>query len=1094
MRSRSESVFVLTAACVLACTEALPPGEAPPPVQVPAPDVTPPSKRPLSDPEPFEVRDDASLQRLLDAGVAAEIFRFEIAQGERPRLAGAAALLVAFAEQNAAASPEQLEGYAVAVDGVLERAYPADPNLARGPLFFPAVRFASELADPTFDGTRTRLGQRALQLLELDLDPRSRELRAVDFARAQSTDLVNHPPLAVLVTQAMLDRTPDHHLRPGLRGALRALAARNDIELTPADLEREYPEIAAARQGLPADFERFEAERRSSFAETRVAVEAELSGVGRRIDAALDSIVQSLAREPSFFDGASRSLDPVVIAEAERQRGAARRARLASRAALSLGALLIAQQASELGRTEARQLRDFAHVQLQTDRTMNDVTGVLAVGGEALSAAGAFATGNPLGGAGGLLNVVNGVLGLVGPGVPTPDEQIFDQMVALRNQVERFRREMHDRFDSIEAQLNVLYGAMVGGLDQIDRTTRRIEGNVRQISVDLYSLRSALAQLEAHLYGVLSAGFEQSFIEDMETGLAYRQRTGSDLKFAGDGGNTFFALHSRFYSRATVITANELYAGPRTTSLVNDASAADALAKDLGVNINNLRAFPNQLGLPALGTFRVPNPTAWSLAADAYAQLGRENPWYFARLHRNDPNRLSEVIGSGQSVEAVLRNARSRALIERLVDDYRGRVAALDAVLGLANYVESRGHPRRLDPFGPVERDMRGQGPPFLRLSGGDPAQAPWFDTTVGWEVLDPRYGLAAALQLPGYGPEELRLLVSFDWERDHPELIIGLVRHHEGRWRHATSVRLSYEFDVERYTTQHFTRPLLSNGALLEGLLRARTEGEVIRAGGDWVIFRGVGERDSSLEPPDVSAALERLADDYWTHAHQQLSVSTVLDLFEAQEASQALLSAYLSLGLPETMAKNDVVRAVLRGSGTQGGLGGQGLRRDFERRGAAGLAPPDFKVELDTRADLLLRQIEEGLEADAPPEVHAYLEWSLESLRALRAHAFDLAEDDCYAVRTDTALAVDASQGLLANDAAQPGLASLEARVLVPPTRGTLELQPDGAFLYAPEADYVGTDRFEYEVTARWTEDGPGGGALTSEPAVVVLRIRAE
>ena len=64
----------------------------------------------------------------------------------------------------------------------------------------------------------------------------------------------------------------------------------------------------------------------------------------------------------------------------------------------------------------------------------------------------------------------------------------------------------------------------------------------------------------------------------------------------------------------------------------------------LGYNINNLRTFPSRvLGLPALGGAAVPNPTSWSLNANSYAQLCRENPWFTLQVFTGDTQRFQQV-------------------------------------------------------------------------------------------------------------------------------------------------------------------------------------------------------------------------------------------------------------------------------------------------------------------------------------------------------------------------------------------------------------------------------------------------------------------
>jgi hypothetical protein len=72
-------------------------------------------------------------------------------------------------------------------------------------------------------------------------------------------------------------------------------------------------------------------------------------------------------------------------------------------------------------------------------------------------------------------------------------------------------------------------------------------------------------------------------------------------------------------------------------------------------------------------------------------------------------------------------------------------------------------------------------------------------------------------------------------------------------------------------------------------------------------------------------------------------------------------------------------------------------------------------------------------------------------------------LAADHYFAV-SDQALAVDAAQGVLANDADSP-LATPSAQLLQGPRHGALQLAADGSFSYLPETGYRGTDQFTYQ-----------------------------
>lgn len=71
--------------------------------------------------------------------------------------------------------------------------------------------------------------------------------------------------------------------------------------------------------------------------------------------------------------------------------------------------------------------------------------------------------------------------------------------------------------------------------------------------------------------------------------------------------------------------------------------------------------------------------------------------------------------------------------------------------------------------------------------------------------------------------------------------------------------------------------------------------------------------------------------------------------------------------------------------------------------------------------------------------------------------------AVDDTYDAVEDTALVVDASRGVLANDRRVLGLA-VTLSVATPPMHGTLALDASGGFTYTPVADFAGEDRFTY------------------------------
>ncbi|WP_171060576.1 Ig-like domain-containing protein [Poseidonocella sp. HB161398] len=85
-------------------------------------------------------------------------------------------------------------------------------------------------------------------------------------------------------------------------------------------------------------------------------------------------------------------------------------------------------------------------------------------------------------------------------------------------------------------------------------------------------------------------------------------------------------------------------------------------------------------------------------------------------------------------------------------------------------------------------------------------------------------------------------------------------------------------------------------------------------------------------------------------------------------------------------------------------------------------------------------------------------------------------VARDDAYALDEDTLLAIALASGVLANDSDADG-DGLRARLAAAPLHGTLTLNGDGSFSYAPDADFHGSDSFTYRVT-----DGKGGTDLAT------------
>jgi autotransporter-associated beta strand protein len=91
-------------------------------------------------------------------------------------------------------------------------------------------------------------------------------------------------------------------------------------------------------------------------------------------------------------------------------------------------------------------------------------------------------------------------------------------------------------------------------------------------------------------------------------------------------------------------------------------------------------------------------------------------------------------------------------------------------------------------------------------------------------------------------------------------------------------------------------------------------------------------------------------------------------------------------------------------------------------------------------------------------------------------------VAADDSYSVDRNGTLTVDAGHGVLANDADANGDPLTAQPGTIPTAHGSLTLQSDGSFTYAPAAGYAGPDGFTYKAS---------DGTAASDEATVAIQV---
>ncbi len=93
-------------------------------------------------------------------------------------------------------------------------------------------------------------------------------------------------------------------------------------------------------------------------------------------------------------------------------------------------------------------------------------------------------------------------------------------------------------------------------------------------------------------------------------------------------------------------------------------------------------------------------------------------------------------------------------------------------------------------------------------------------------------------------------------------------------------------------------------------------------------------------------------------------------------------------------------------------------------------------------------------------------------------------------YTTRTGTPLGITSIWGVLANDS-DADSDTLGAQVYAEPSHGTLSLDPEGSFIYTPQAGWSGIDTFAYRAFDGTTFSVPATVTVTVKPAGTVTRI---
>jgi len=1074
----------------------------------------------------YGIDTDEAYRSYLDAVFVAESIRQDHLNSPRPDVFGAIAGLVAFAERNPHATRAQLEAFAIEWHGALLAAFDSDLSRVHTAELISAMRFRASV-EPAglLRGIDTRIGANAIELLGINFeqtDPTmtDREYRLWQLERAKTMDLTWAPTPAELLVRAGMGVDRSDAVHPGLSDATHSVLVLLGAG-SPANGDDVYPMVQASLDAAPQTMLEYHIASSNDFAAVRNGLNASLERLRLENQSTIAQIADRLAGGLSIEDAWENGFDSDRV-DAEIQRRRETIERLADeRSSLAFGTMILSLSPEFEDRQIAREYRDFSGVSLQVNQTAEDVNfGLEVAGGISDAVLGAF-TGDPVAAVGGLLDLGGTIFGQFGDDTPSPDEQIFDEIIELRQQVEDMRAEVNERFDRIDSKLNAVFLVLSDGLGQINQTTMQIDANVRRLQRQLSDVTSELRAIETRLTTLLQEARLSELVAALDSGLGFRVRTTVDMPYLG--ADSFTQFESRFYTWCTGEASTDTFA-PKNGSV---GEADTLITGNLHEQINRLARMSDELiGRPP-ATYSFANPVIFAQAADAYAQLAGENPWYFARTQ----SRIGAVSAEGEATRDFMRSLQTES------DPATDPIAAAEAM-----YLDARGvlYADLYDPSNPASAL-------WSTLAAETPLNLPsdwliadgvyfdlWaYDPSLTLPIPVP-YAIESVFEAPsGTFLLDYASLPPFLWESDlidawhlgmdvratwgvvindnidvdggADDFTVGfslseIATGRSDRWVFDVNIQRFYPGDGFGWI-QDETEAYLAIRSLLSGPSATDAAAWLIApgsgAGTIEFVFDSIVYRAEFMGSPSRIQTGSHITHDLIDrhgailraigHAFADRVIVPTPDsiiAFASIDDSAAVLNGLLSLAVPESMASNQVIRSAFRGSAA----GSLVVRADAVRASLLAIVPPS-PDEFFNRFDAPRLEWALARNPGGRPQTHAYLEWAMLGLEAAQRDKLRLAHGDTYVTPGNRALVVTQPDGLLANDAEQTTV-NESARVLVTTPDGLLSLDSDGSLTFEPDPGFVGDTAFTY--AAEWVWGDPAlGQVVTSEPATVLIRV---
>jgi hypothetical protein len=655
-------------------------------------------------------------------------FGFAVDRTPKPRVYGALALLMAYAERNPNASDAQLEAFLLAFNPAVAAYAPdvcrqnnqvclnVDQYLAEPSTFIAALSFMI-FDDPVFVGTDTAIGPRALELLGITI-PNPDSFESIERRMARYEVLLGRQ---LNYSNEVFDLLVTGFYGQDLAGRDRPtlpVILANYFKLESYDPEFGMVSVRADRANVNAGLAILPA----NYADYLLAISAPLdrdytNGVDNSlqnhiftqlgvIKGQIDSIVgltgslgvaldNAPGLEESVALGQNENNINALIAERRIELQAVAEARTTVSAATFL---MLQREFDEIG-PYAFASRDFSQISLETNEAAADMKAGVSIAMSLTAAAVAAYREDPVSRALAMSSVVDKTFTLVGRKLDdskSVDQQTFEQVKQLRLQVEDMRREMNVRFDRIDQQLGTMYDTITAGFDGLGSQISDLGNQTNVLVKNMAGARSDLRRVENALYAVGQDVLELYLSLETDIALDYFDKFGTDLNYT-DTDTSFISAITLLTNFATNQSKTVTFVKPLAESGLLNNAAATLQGLPASSFLNPLAVLPEiKYGLDPLTGSGLPGIEPWSQAASAYAQIARENPWYTGYYFATQIDRFEEnpdgtmpdldrIILAGEEIASFVEAIREldgnykSPLFDALTQDYRDAADALQA-------------------------------------------------------------------------------------------------------------------------------------------------------------------------------------------------------------------------------------------------------------------------------------------------------------------------------------------------------------------------------------------------------------------------------